>query len=204
MVTCCGEWTEHPRIMCVESLVSIWDTVGYGLKVDRYNCTFPPFRIPVSAEDGVCIDSGVGSDRELRCTSTSTKTPLLSDGDDATYYLWVTPAFLSLVIPNNVCVRAIVMTFSTDSSFGIPSLTFEPNETVTTSHDVRPGDLVNTTITFTPQYCGQSVRINMERDWISLIQLTEVTLIEGGGGNSGKYIVLTMLDGMAMFVISYC
>ena len=191
-----------PGIVCVESLVSIWDTVGYGLKVDRYNCTFPNGRNPVSAEDGVCNDTGAGDNRELRCTSTSTKTPLLSDGDDATYYLWVTPAFLDLAIPNNVCVGAIVMTFSNGTPFGIPSLTFELSETVTTSHDGRPDNLVNTTITFTPQYCGQSVRINMERD--GTIRLTEVTLIEGGGGDSGKYIVLTMLNGMAIFVISYC
>ena len=191
-----------PGIVCVESLVSIWDTVGYGLKVERYNCTFPNGRIPVSAEDGVCIDTGSGVNRELRCTSTNTNLPLLSDGDDATYYLWVTPAFLDLAIPNNACVGAIVMTFRNDTPFGIPSLTFEPNEPVTTSHDGRPDNLVNTTITFTPQYCGQSVRINMERD--GTIRLTEVTLIEGGGGDSGKYIVLTMLNGMAMFVISNC
>ena len=44
----------------------------------------------------------------------------------------------------------------------------------------------------------------MERDGINAIWLTEVTLIEGGGIDSGKYIVLTMLNGMAMFVISYC
>ena len=196
-----------PGIVCVESLVSIWDTVGYGLKVDRYNCTFPSARIPVSAEDGVCIDTGVESDnREFRCASTSTKTPLLSDGDDTTYYIWVTSAFLSLVIPNNVCVGAIVMTFRNGMSLGIPSLTFEPNGTVTTSHDGRPDNLVNTTITFTPQYCGQSVRINMELNETNatLVLLSEVTLIEGGGDNSGKYIVLAMLNGMAMFVISTC
>ena len=168
-----------PGIVCVESLVSIWDTVGYGLKVDRYNCTFPISRIPRTDSD-VCNDTGPGSDRELRCTSTSTNLPLLSDGDDATCYIWSTSAFLNLAIPNNVCVGAIVMTFSNGSSLGIPSLTFELNETVTTSHDGRPGNLVNTTITFTPQYCGQSVRINMERDGSSWINLTEVTLIEGG------------------------
>ena len=194
-----------PGIVCVESLVSIWDTVGYGLKVDRYNCTFPSVRIPIDVEGGVCTDTGSGDpNRELRCASTNTKPPLLSDGDDTTYYIWTRPAFLNLAIQNNVCVGAIVMTFNNDSSRGIPSLTFEPNETVTISHDVRPGNLVNTTITFTPQYCGQSVRINMQKDDINAIHLSEVTLIEGGGNDSGKYIVLTMLNGMAMFVISYC
>ena len=193
-----------PGNVCVESLVSIWDTVAYGLKVDRHNCTFPSARGPTNAEGGVCTVTGSGDDRELRCASTSTNPPLLSDGDDTTYYIWTIPAFLSLAIPNNVCVGAIVMTFSNGSARGIPSLTFEPNKTVTISHDVRPGNLVNTTITFTSQYCGQSVRINMERDGMNVIWLTEVTLIEGGGDSSGKYIVLTMLNGMAMFVISYC
>ena len=168
-----------PGIVCVESLVSIWDSVGYGLKVDRYNCTFPSSGVPSDVKDGVCnITGSAGDGRELRCASTSTKTPLLSDGDDTTYYTWVISAFLSLAIPNNVCVGAIVMTFSNGSGRGIPLLTFEPNEIVTISHDVRPGDLVNTTITFTPQFYGQSVRINMEKD--GAIQLTEVTLIEGG------------------------
>ena len=193
-----------PGIVCVESLVSIWDTVGYGLKVDRYNCTFPPGRTPINAEDGVCTDTGSGGGKEYRCASTSTKTPLLSDGNDATYYTWLDSAFLSLAIPNNVCVGAIVMTFNNGSGRDIPSLTFEPNKTVTISHDVRPGNLVNTTITFTPQYCGQSVRINMTIDEENAIQLSEVTLIEGGGNDRGKCIVLTMLNGMAMFVISYC
>ena len=193
-----------PGIVCVESLVSIWDTVGYGLKVDRYNCTLPAGRTQPNAEDGVCTVTGSGDDRELKCTSTSTKTPLLSDGDDATYYIWTIPAFLNLAAPNNVCVGAIVMTFSNGSARGIPSLTFELNETVTISHDVRPCNLVNTAVTFTPQYCGQSVRINMTIDGMNVIWLSEVTLIEGGGNDSGKYIVLTMLNGMAMFVISYC
>ena len=195
---------DTPGIVCVESLVSIWDTVGYGLKVDRYNCTFPDARTPTNAEGGICTDTGGDyPNRELRCASTSTKTPLLSDGDDKTHYIWTFPPFLNLAIPNNVCVGAIVMTFNNDSARGIPSLTFEPNETVI-SHDVRPGDLVNTTITFKPQYCGQSVRINMKKDDINAIQLSEVTLIEGGDNDSGKYIVLTMLNGMAMFVISNC
>ena len=119
-----------PGIVCVESLVSIWDTVAYGLKVDRYNCTFPNFRLPVNAEDGVCINTGSGDpNREWRCASTSTKTSLLSDGNDTTHYTWSNSAFLSLAIPNNVCVEAIVMTFSNGGSLGIPSLTFELNET---------------------------------------------------------------------------
>ena len=162
--------------------------------MDRYNCTFPTFRSPTNAEGGVCIDTGSGDpDREIRCASTSTTPPPpLSDGDDTTYYIWLDSAFLSLAIPNNVCVGAMVMTFNNDSARGIPLLTFEPNKTVTTSHDVRPGNLVNTTITFTPQYCGQSVRINMVRDGMNSIQLSEVTLIEGGGDGSGKCIVLTM------------
>ena len=169
-----------PGIVCVESLVSIWDTVGYGLKVDRYNCTLPAGRKPINAEGGVCTITGSGDGRELRCASTSTKPSLLSDGDDTTHYIWSNSAFLSLAIPNNVCVGAIVMTFSNGSSRGSPSLTFEPNETVTISQYGRPGDLVNTTVTFTQQYCGQSVRINMERDGMKSIQLTEVTLIKGG------------------------
>ena len=201
---------DFPGIVCVQSLVFIWDTVGYGLKVDRYNCTFPSFCEPNIAEGDVCIDTGKGDPdtyyyREWRCASTSTKPPLLSDGNDTTYYIWVIPAFLNLAIPNNVCVGAIVMTFSDDSVRGTPSLTFELTETVTISHDisqdVRPGNLVNTTITFTPQYCGQSVRINIDIDERNAIWLTEVTLIEGGGSGSGKYIVLTILDGMDMFVL---
>ena len=153
--------------MCLLTSVS---GVGCGLKVDRYNCTIPV----LGHGDPACTEVG----GVFVCATNGTVKPWLSD-DEGTQYIWQGTAYLDLYIPNSVCVEAIVMTFNKPTvQTNLPELTIEPNVTVSISSPPTPDGPVNTTVTFTQPYCGQTVRINMTQENTGFIVLPEVTLIE--------------------------
>jgi hypothetical protein len=145
---------------------------GCGLKVDRYNCT-----IPISGlDDPACADLG----GVFVCATNGTVKPWLSDDNEGTKYTWqgIRMAYLDLYIPNSVCVEAIVMTFTKPTAqTNLPELTIEPGVPVNISSPPTPDGPVNTTVTFTQPYCGQTVRINMNQESPGLfVVLQEVTL----------------------------
>ena len=155
--------------MCLLTSVS---GVGCGLKVDRYNCT-----IPVSGQgDPACTVVG----EVFVCATGGAVKPWLSDGDEGTQYTWLGTAYLDLYIPNSVCVGAIVMNFNKPAAqINLPKLTIEPSVSVSIFSPPTPQGRVNTTVTFSQPYCGQTVRINMTQEisaQLTLIQ--EVILLE--------------------------
>ena len=154
--------------MCLLTSVS---GVGCGLKVDRYNCTIPF----LGNIDPACTEVG----EVFVCAINGAVKPRLSDGNEITNYIWRGTAYLDLYILNSVCVEAIVMTFSKSSERDLPELTIEPGVSVNISSPPTPDGLVNTTVTFTQPYCGQTVRINMTQEiTASSILIQEVILIE--------------------------
>jgi hypothetical protein len=120
------------------------------------------------------------------CATGGAVKPWLSDGDEGTQYTWLGTAYLDLYIPNSVCVGAIVMNFNKPAAqINLPKLTIEPSVSVSIFSPPTPQGRVNTTVTFSQLYCGQTVRINITQEMVAQhILLPEVTLLEGGGGTS--------------------
>ena len=56
------------------------------------------------------------------------------------------------------------MTINKLSVYNLPELTIEPGVPVNISFPPTPDGPVNTTVTFTQPYCGQTVRINMTQE----------------------------------------
>ena len=158
--------------LCV-CLVTAVSVVGCGLKVDRYNsyCTVPDYGL----NDLACTEVG----GVFVCATNDAVKPWLSDDAQGTQYIWRGTAYLDLYIPNNVCVEAIVMTFNKPVVTNLPELTIEPGFPVNICSPPTPDGPVNTTVTFTQPYCGQTVRINMTQEITAHhILIQEVTLIE--------------------------
>ena len=153
--------------MCLLTSVS---GVGCGLKVDRYNCTIPGSGFT----DLACTEVG----GVFVCATNGAVKPWLSDDNERTQYIWRETAYLDLYIPNSVCVEAIVMTFNKPTvQTNLPEVTIEPGVLVSISSPPTPDGPVNTTVTFTQPYCGQTVRINMNQEIAThFIVLREVTL----------------------------